>query len=393
MKKINSRRAFIEKGLKLGLVLPLAGTRLLASNPILDLQEAPKPGSSGKLKILILGGTSFLGPHQIAYALKQGHSVTTFTRGKTKPTIYRDLFEKVTSLTGDRANDLTALENGTWDAVIDNSGHNAEWTKRSAALLKDRAGLYLYTSSTGVYYPYLGKNIKEDAQLLLVEPEGIEDEEMKLEYWYGVMKSNSEIGAGAEFGEDRTIVVRPTYMVGPADKSDRFIHWPVRLAKGGEILVPGKKNDPVQYIDVRDVAEWMIRLIEERKTGTFNAVGPKRSQNMYSFVKEAGKAFDVNSSLIYVDDYKFLKEQHINNLIPWIMPEGNNTGSARVNNKKGIKAGLSFRNLQDTIKDTYDWWYSDALTDERRNKFEQNPETVLLREKAVLGAWKRYEKN
>ena len=393
MKKINSRRAFIEKGLKLGLVLPLAGTRLLASNPILDLQEAPKPGSSGKLKILILGGTSFLGPHQIAYALKQGHSVTTFTRGKTKPTIYRDLFEKVTSLTGDRANDLTALENGTWDAVIDNSGHNAEWTKRSAALLKDRAGLYLYTSSTGVYYPYLGKNIKEDTQLLLVEPEGIEDEEMKLEYWYGVMKSNSEIGAGAEFGEDRTIVVRPTYMVGPADKSDRFIHWPVRLAKGGEILVPGKKNDPVQYIDVRDVAEWMIRLIEERKTGTFNAVGPKRSQNMYSFVKEAGKAFDVNSSLIYVDDYKFLKEQHINNLIPWIMPEGNNTGSARVNNKKGIKAGLSFRNLHDTIKDTYDWWYSDALTDERRNKFEQNPEAVLLREKAVLGAWKRYEKN
>ncbi|MCB9266319.1 MAG: NAD-dependent epimerase/dehydratase family protein [Lewinellaceae bacterium] len=393
MKKTDSRRAFIEKGLKLGLVLPLAGTRLLASNPILNFQKAPKPRPSGKLNILILGGTSFLGPHQIAYALKQGHSVTTFTRGKTKPTIYRDLFEKVTSLTGDRANDLTALENGTWDAVIDNSGHNAEWTKRSAALLKDRAGLYLYTSSTGVYYPYLGKNIKEDAQLLLVEPEGIEDEEMKLEYWYGVMKSNSEIAAGAEFGEDRTIVVRPTYMVGPADKSDRFIHWPVRLATGGEILVPGKKNDPVQYIDVRDVAEWMIRLIEERKTGTFNAVGPKRSQNMYSFVKEAGKAFDVNSSLIYVDDYKFLKEQHINNLIPWIMPEGNNTGSARVNNKKGIKAGLSFRNLQDTIKDTYDWWYSDALTDERRNKFEQNPEAVLLREKAVLGAWKRYEKN
>jgi 2'-hydroxyisoflavone reductase len=113
--------------------------------------------------------------------------------------------------------------------VFDNSGHNVEWTKATAMLLRDNVGLYLYTSSTGVYYPYLGENMKEDMRLLMEEPETVEDEEMKIEYWYGVMKTNSEITAKQVFGEGRTIVVRPTYMIGTGDKSDRFIHWPIRL--------------------------------------------------------------------------------------------------------------------------------------------------------------------
>lgn len=385
----HKRRAFLEACVKLGIIAPFAGTQLWACNPQHDTKDNGAESSGKKLNILILGGTSFLGPHQIAYALKRGHSVTTFTRGKTLPMIHQDLFPQVTQLTGDRENDLTALETGTWDAVIDNSGHRVKWTKESAALLKDRAGLYLYTSSTGVYYPYLGENIQEDTPLLLEEPEEIEDEEMKLEYWYGVMKSNSEIAARTEFGEDRTIVVRPTYMIGPADKSNRFIHWPVRLAKGGEILVPGKENDAVQYIDVRDVAEWMIRLIENKNTGTYNAVGPRESQGMYAFVEEARKAFSVESTLIHIDDYEFLKEQKVPYLIPWIMPEGNNRGSALINNEKGIRGGLTFRDLQNTVRDTYDWWYSGTLTDDFRNKFEQDPETVLMREQEIIEAWKK----
>ena len=392
MKKENTRRKFLAHSLKAGLVLPFAGTQLFSCAPKAEETTAKEEQGIKKLNILLLGGTSFLGPHQIAYALQRGHSITTFTRGKTQPTIYKDLFKQVTQLTGDRANDLTALENGNWDAVIDNSGHNVEWTRKSADLLKDKADLYVYTSSTGVYYPYLGENIKEDRQLLLVEPEGITDKEMKIEYWYGVMKSNSEMEARKAFGSDRTIVVRPTYMIGPADKSDRFIHWPVRLAKGGEVLVPGKADDPVQYIDVRDVAEWMIRLIEEKKTGTYNAVGPKQQQTMYSFVGEAAKVFDVEHSWIYVDDYTFLKQQHLEHLVPWIMPVGNNKGSALINNEAGMQAGLTFRSLGTSVKDTHNWWYSDALTDERRNKFEANAEAVLQREKDILAAWKQ-EKN
>lgn len=377
-----TRREFVKNGLKIAIATPLISTSLLS------FMDVEKPSS---LRILILGGTSFLGPHQIAYALGRGHSVTTFTRGKTKPTIYQDLYEKVDMLIGDRENDLGALEKGEWDIVIDNSGSKTEWTQKTATLLKDRAKIYLYTSSTGVYYPYLGSNIDETTEVLLKEPDKIEDEEMKLEYWYGVMKSTSEVEAIKAFGKERTIIVRPTYMMGPADKTDRFIYWPVRLARGGEIMVPGP-NDPVQYIDVRDVAEWMIRLAEEKRVGTFNAVGPEKEQTMMEFVEEASASFKVESSLTVIDDEKFLKENGLPYLIPWIMPEGNNYGSSRASNKKAKKAGLTFRELKVSIKDTYDWWYSDALTDERRNKFEQKPDSVLLNEKAILKKWKTHRK-
>ena len=385
------RRKFIKQTLKTSIALPLITTSLLSCGGDEKEKPAEKP-TPKKLKILILGGTSFLGPHQIAYALGRGHSVTTFTRGKTQPTVHQELFKEVEQLVGDRKDNLTALENREWDVVIDNSGHNVEWTKASANLLKDKTDLYVYTSSTGVYYPYLGDNIKEDTELLTVEPEGIEDEDMKLEYWYGVMKTNSELAAREAYGDDRTLVVRPTYMMGPADKTDRFIHWPIRLARGGEVLVPGKAEDRVQYIDVRDVAEWMIRLIEEKQSGSYNALGPKTAQTMYEFVEEASTAFDAKSTFVKIDDYEFLKSQKVPYLVPWIMPEGNNYGSARASNEKAIAAGLTLRPLKQSMKDTHDWWYSDALTDERRDKFEKKEGSVLVKEKEILEAWAVAEK-
>ncbi len=393
-KKPTTRRQFIEKGVKFGIALPLVGSSLLACNFNEKKEEASsKDASSKKLNILILGGTSFLGPHQIAYALGRGHSVSTFTRGKTKPTAHQELFKNVTQLVGDRNSDLSALKTGTWDVVIDNSGQNVEWTKNTAELLKDRTDLYLYTSSTGVYYPYLTDNIKEDTKLLLEEPETLEDEEMRIEYWYGVMKANSEIAARNAYGDDRTIVVRPTYMFGPADKTNRFIHWPLRLSKGGEVLVPGKPNDPVQYIDVRDVAEFMIRLIEEKHTGAFNAVGPKTTQNMYDFVEEASKAFDVNHTFVKIDDYEFLKANKAPYLVPFIMPEGNNYGSARANFDKAVAAGLTYRDLKTSIKETYDWWHSDSVSEEMRQKFEGDAKNVINREAEVIAAWEKHNKS
>lgn len=388
MEKKRSRRTFIKHGLQAGIGIPLLFTGL--NSCTVEQEESTTDTTSGNkpLNILILGGTSFLGPHQVAYALGRGHSISIFTRGKTKPTIHKALFDQVEQLVGDRKDNLTALENRQWDAVIDNSGRDAEWTKKSAELLKDNCDLYLYTSSTGVYYPYLDSNYKEDASVLLEEPENISDEEEKIEYWYGVMKAQSELEAIKQFGEDRTIVVRPTYMIGPADKSNRFIHWPVRLSKGGEVLVPGKEEDKVQYIDVRDVAGWMIRLIEDKKAGTFNAVGPKEAQNMYAFVKEAQKTFPAESSLVKIDNYDFLMEHNIPHIVPWIMATGKNQGSAKVNNEKGIANGLSFTPLVKTIKDTYDWWTSDAITQEQRDKVESDPTAVLVREQSILEAWK-----
>lgn len=379
MTKNKSRREFIELGLKVGITVPFL-TSMLSSCNSKDINK--------KLKILILGGTSFLGPHQISYALSRGHSISIFTRGKTKPTVHESLYNKVEQLIGDRDNDLTALYNRKWDAIIDNSGHNVEWTKKSAELLKDNCGLYLYTSSTGVFYPYVNSDFKEDSKVNLIEPEGITDEEIKLEYWYGTMKAKSELEAINQFGLDKTIVVRPTYMIGPADKSNRFIHWPISLKKGGEIMIPGKEQDMVQYIDVRDVAEFMIRLIEDKKTGTYNAVGPSSKQNMYSFAEEAKKTFEVETSFVKVDDYDFLIAQNIHNIVPWIMPIDSNKGSAKINNQKGIENGLTFRPLTETIEDTYDWWNSNAVSQIQRDKVELDPESILVKEKSILEKWK-----
>lgn len=385
MNKKNSRRIFLEKGLQASLILPFLGTSLVGCQNTASESESAE---SKSLNILILGGTSFLGPHQIAYALGRGHRISTFTRGKSKPTIHQDLFQQVEQLIGDREDDLSALENREWDAVIDNSGYKVEWTEKTAELLKDKVGIYLYTSSTGVYYPYLGSDIKEDTSPVLSVPDGLTDEDTKMEYGYGVMKVNSELAAAEAFGKDRTIVVRPTYMIGPADKTNRFIHWPIRLSRGGETLVPGKTGDPVQYIDVRDVADWMIRLIEEKKAGTYNAVGPAQAQDMYTFATEAQKAFEVETTLVQVDDYDFLKAQQVPYIIPWILPEGNNWGSARVSNAYAIDQGLTFRPLTTSLQDIHEWWNSAAITSEQRASVEQNAKSVLMREADILAAWK-----
>lgn len=384
----HKRRRLIKTGIQAGAISPFLGPLLFSCAQKTGEESERKTDQKKKLNILILGGTSFLGPHQIAYALERGHSISTFTRGKTKPTVHHELFKQVESLVGDRENDLEALKNRKWDAVIDNSGRNVEWTKATAELLKDNVGLYVYTSSTGVYYPYLGSDIKEDTELVLEVPEGLTDEGMKMEYGYGVMKANSELAAQAAFGKDRTIIMRPTYMVGPADLLDRFIHWPVRLHKGGEVLVPGKENDPVQFIDVRDVAQFMIRLIEDQNVGTFNGVGPENAMGMHAFIDEARSAFDVDHKLIKIDDYEFLKENKVYYIVPWVMPEGNNFGSSLTSNAHSISNGLTFTPLIQTMKDTHDWWYSDALTEERRQKFEGNPKSTLNREAEIIKAWK-----
>ena len=388
METKKSRRAFIKKGIKTSIGISLLSSSIY-SNSFREKKKFEHSDKKGiPLNILILGGTSFLGIHQVAYALKRGHTISIFTRGKTEPSIHKHLFEKVERLIGDRKDDLTALKNRKWDVVIDNSGHDAKWTQKSASLLKKNCGLYLYTSSTGVYYPYLKSDIKEDAELLLKIPEGITDEYEKMEYGYGVMKANSELAAIRQFGKNRTIIIRPTYMFGPADKTNRFIHWPIRLNKGGEVLVPGKVGDMVQYIDVRDVAAWMIRLIEYKKVGIYNAVGPKENQSIYEFATEAKQAFSVKNTFMKVDDYQFLTEHKIYDIIPWILPTGKNKGSAKINNKKALANGLKIKQLAESIQDTYEWWQSDAVSQEQRNSVELNPESMLMREKSILEAWK-----
>ena len=381
-----SRREFLKAAASGGAVALGASTPALGGvvnerwpgNP--RATPAPHP-----LSILILGGTSFLGPHQIRYALERGHSVTIFTRGRTQPTILKGVFRHVEHLIGDRDESLDALKGRSWDAVIDNSGRRAKWTRQSAELLKDAAESYLYTSSTGVYLPYLGMDITENTELVLKDGPEIPEGRRPT---YGVMKSLSEIEARKAFGEDRAIIVRPTYIVGPGDGSNRFPYWPVRLERGGEVMVPGRMNDPVQYIDVRDLTEWMIRLIENRTAGTFNAAGPASPMGVHQFVYGVHAATSSPVTWVMVPDYDFLREHGVEAVIPWIMPVGDNVGSARINIQRAVGNGLTFRPLATTVMDVLEWWHSDAVTDDRRRDFVAGPRSLMAREADILSAWK-----
>ncbi len=349
-------------------------------------QPAPAPirpeRARHPLKILILGGTNLTGPHNVRYALERGHEVTIFTRGRTQPGLFQDAFEHVEKLIGDRADNLEALKGRSWDAVIDASGMDQAWTKASAELLRDAVGTYMYVSSTGVFYPYLTTGITEDVEPLLVDPSDGENIASR----YGVMKALSEIEAYKVFGEDRTCVVRPGYIVGPLDSTHRGTYWPERLRRGGEVMVPGRKTDLVQQIDVRDLTEWMIRSLEDELRGTFNVTGPADPTTMEEFVYGVRATSSAHVEWTWIEDYEFLMQHDVYAAIPWIIAEGDNLGSQRIDCSKARAAGLTFRPVAVTAMDTLEWYHSEALTDEKR----ADPPMMITpeKEREVLEAWR-----
>ncbi len=380
-----SRRHFLETSIAAGgaLGLGLGRGSILAADSLRDSEAGHPRGSpqSRSLSLLILGGTNLTGPHHVRYALERGHSVTIFTRGRRQPGLFRDAFEHVEHLIGDRENNLEALRGRSWDAVIDASGMNEKWTRDSAELLKDTVGTYLYISSTGVYYPYLTTEIEEDTKLVLED----ESEGKNVASWYGVMKVLSEIEARKVFGE-RTCIVRPGYIVGPLDRTHRGTYWPDRLTRGGEVLVPGMKSDLVQQIDVRDLTEWIIRLLENETHGVFNATGPASPMTMQEFVHGMRAATSSEVTWTWIEDHDFLIEHEILAAIPWVLPVDDNLGSQRINIDRAKAAGLTFRPVALTAMETLEWYYSDALTDEER----ADPPMALTpeREAEILTAWK-----
>ena len=377
------RRQFIKATAAVGGAVTLglgSPHRLMANAP--RTLPGQGPASRNPMKILILGGTNLTGPHNVRYAVERGHEVTIFTRGRRQPGLFQDAFEHVEKLVGDRADDLTALEGRRWDAVIDASGMDVEWTKASAELLRDSVGTYMYISSTGVFYPYLTTEIDEDVEPELVDPSDGEDGAA----WYGTMKARSEIEARKVFGEDRTCVVRPGYIVGPLDTTHRGTYWPERLRRGGDVMVPGRKTDLVQQIDVRDLTEWMIHLLENGTHGTFNATGPAGPTTLEEFVYGVRATSAAEVSWTWIEDYEFLKEHEVVYAIPWIMADGANLGSQRIDCSRARAAGLTFRPIATTAMDTLEWYHSDAVTDEMR---ADPPMTISPeKEREVLEAWR-----
>lgn len=351
-----------------------AGGALLAALPFVKASAlAATPSSRKTLDILVLGGTGFIGPHLVRYAVSRGHRVTIFTRGRRDA----ELPAEVTRLQGDRNGQLDALKGKRWDVVIDDSATNPAWVELSTELLKD-SGAYMFTSSTGVYYPYLARGLDERVPVHtdLKDPkDGSES--------FGVSKAKCEAQVMKVFG-DRGIVVRPTYIVGPGDTSDRFPYWPVRLAKGGEVLAPGKADDPMQIIDVRDLAEFMVRVAEGDQRGIFNVAGPKQPLPARAFYEEAAKVINPSVKYVFVDDYDFLVAHKIEESIPWALLRGNDYGMMSIRNDRAVAAGLTFRPLATTLRDTLSWWPTVPAARREKPRFTITPEI----EDVAIRDWK-----
>ena len=385
---MTDRRRFLQQ-----LAVGTAGLSMpgLAAAP-LSAQRARGPQQSA-LNVLVLGGTGFLGPHIVNALVTRGHRVAILTRGQREPSLYEESYANVEHLIGDRAqpDGLNALRGRRWDVVLETSGYRHPWTRDAVEALRGSSDLYLYVSSTGVYWPYRTVDLAEDGPIPLV------DDPPQEQPTYGVMKALSENEVRAGF-PDGAIIVRPGYIVGPGDTSDRWTYWPVRIARGGEILVPGRRTDRVQYVDVRDLVDFMMRLIETRTTGTFNVVGPSGPQTLEEFVYGVAAITPVDKSWTWIEDYEFLKSYPLERAqdgttsgllaaVPWIMVEGDDLGHMRIRNDRAKAAGLTFRSLADTARDTLAWRMSDAVPPALRER----PRYVLTpeQETAILEAWKR----
>ncbi|MBX3147827.1 MAG: SDR family oxidoreductase [Gemmatimonadales bacterium] len=305
------------------------------------------------MRILILGGTGFIGPYQVRYAVERGHRVTIFNRGRTNP----DLFPGVEQLIGDRDGKLDALKGKSWDAVIDNSGYVPRHVRDSAQLLKGNVGQYLFVSTAGIYDAwYSGKwpagGVGEDApQSPLTEP-GSEDTRKH----YGPLKALCEKAVLESYPGNATLV-RPGLIVGPGDPTDRFTYFPVRIDRGGEVPVPGTPSDPVLYIDARDLSEWCVRLVENKVTGPYNALGPLETFTMAEMIYGCRAVTSSAVKLTWVDG-AIVNQQGINplGLFPWFWTEGPFAQASHFKRDRAFAAGLTFRPFADTARDTLHWF-------------------------------------
>ncbi|TQM12730.1 2'-hydroxyisoflavone reductase [Pseudoxanthomonas sp. 3HH-4] len=347
--------------------------------------EGKPVGKAAKpLNILILGGTGFTGPFQVDYALKRGHKVTLFNRGKRPSPEWPG---EVEQLHGDRnTGDLAALKGRKWDVCIDNPTSLPFWVRDAGQVLKGNVGHYLFISTISVYADGGKPGINEDSPLAVYKGKDAMAETQEtlradIENLYGSLKALSEAEARKQFGGNVTIV-RPGYIVGPRDETDRFTYWPHRVAQGGEILVPGQGKDPIQIIDGRDLGEWMIRLAETKTTGTFNACGPDYTLGMDAMVHGCQAVTGGGLTLTHVSP-EFLEQQQVG-LPIWVSPMHPQYGGyGAVSNARAIAAGLTFRPLATTVTDLLAWFR--GLPAERQAKL--NAGITRDKEAELLKAW------
>ena len=370
----------------------------LATAPVISAQQAPAgktqatvapqaQPSTKPLRILILGGTGFIGPHQVRYALARGHKLTLFNRGRNP----KDWPGEVEELTGDRnTGDLASLKGRTWDVCIDNPTTLPFWVRDAGAILKGQVGHYIFVSTLSVYSDNRAAGQAEDSALFkyagtdeAVMKETQESLRKNMGNLYGPLKARSEKEAEFWF-PGMTTIVRPGLIVGPGDETDRFTYWPVRLDRGGDVLAPGDGNDAVQFVDARDLAEWMIRLAEAKAFGVFNAMGPGFELSMEAMLYGIRAATTTGARLHWAPA-DFLEKQKVSawsDMPVWVPGGSEEGGFSKRSNRKAMAAGLTFRPLAQTSLDTLAWFKSLPAERQATLKAGIKPE----REKEVLAA-------
>ena len=368
-----SRRKFLGQSLVAG-----GATVVVASLGFSCRNETPgAPAPKGKKRILILGGTGFLGPKTVEVALARGHEVTIFNRGKREKFLPFP-FQNVEHLYGNRdpllpADDergpdkqllhpdakpkgLEQLQGRTWDAVIDNSGYFPRMVKASAELLAPNVKQYIFISSISAYASNKALGADETAPLATIADPTLETLGASFEN-YGALKALCEKAAEGPI-PGRAAIVRPGYIVGPGDPSDRFTYWAVRVARGGEVLAPGTPDDPVEWIDVRDLAAWLVKLVEDGTRGTFNAIGPERPGKWGDVLYACVTAAPGKASLTWIsNDWLEKNGQGGEDGFPiWAPPTGDSAGFHTWSNARARKAGLTFRPVADTVEATLAWY-------------------------------------
>ena len=302
------------------------------------------------MKILLLGGPKFLGRYLIEAALARGHTVTLFNRGQTHP----DLYPEVEKLRGNRDGDLDALRGRQWDTVIDTCGYAPRVVRASAGLLADGVSHYTFISSLSVYSETRQPGMDEGGPLGRLNDESVEQITGET---YGPLKVLCE-RAVEQALPGRALHVRAGLIVGPHDSTDRFTYWPHRIARGGEALLPGRPDYGVQFVDVRDLADWVVRMSEQRASGAFNAAGPDYTLTMAQLFETCREVSGSDARPTWVAE-EFLLEAKV---APWTeMPlwipdsDPDSVGFSTFNCRKAIAAGLAFRPLAETVGDTLAW--------------------------------------